>query len=369
MAATKSGSTPIACIRVANRYRKDMGDLQVLADSIQSVGLLHPIVVTTDNVLVAGERRLEACKLLGWTEVPVRAVALNEIVAGEYAENEVRKDFTPSERVAILEALSTYSHGGDRRSNQEQNIALDRDEAAKRAGFGNRETARQAMSVVEGGASELVVAMDEGKVSISAAAEIASQSEDEQREIVKRGEQEILEAAKQIRARRANIALKWTGDSEWNTPTEYIEAARRVMDGINLDPASNAIAQHTVRADKWYGKSENGLVHDWKGRVYLNPPYAYPLVEQFVEKLCNQVTAGDVTAAILLTNNNTDTKWWHLAITHAAAVCFTAGRIRFYKEDDTKSQPTNGQTFFYFGHEPSDFAEHFARFGKVVETC
>ena len=179
MAAIKFGSTPIASIRVANRHRKDMGDLQVLADSIQSVGLLHPIVVTTDNILVAGERRLKACKLLGWTEVPVWAVALNEIVAGEYAENEVRKDSTPSERVEILEALTTYSHGGDRRSNQGQNIALDREEAAQRAGFGNRETARQAMTVVEGGASEIVVAMDEGKVAVSAAADIARRREDE----------------------------------------------------------------------------------------------------------------------------------------------------------------------------------------------
>jgi ParB family transcriptional regulator, chromosome partitioning protein len=45
-----------------------------LAASIGAVGLIHPIVITPDKTLVAGQRRLEAVKLLGWTEVPVRAV-------------------------------------------------------------------------------------------------------------------------------------------------------------------------------------------------------------------------------------------------------------------------------------------------------
>ncbi len=97
-------------------------------------------------------RRLLACRdILEWETIPARTAELDRIVLGEFAENEVRKDFTPSERVAILEALETNTHGGDRRSDQEQNIAVDRDDAAKAAGFGNRETARQAKKVVESG--------------------------------------------------------------------------------------------------------------------------------------------------------------------------------------------------------------------------
>ena len=51
---------PIDGINVGFRYRKDLGDLRTLADSIGEVGLLHPIVVTSEGLLIAGQRRLEA---------------------------------------------------------------------------------------------------------------------------------------------------------------------------------------------------------------------------------------------------------------------------------------------------------------------
>jgi ParB-like chromosome segregation protein Spo0J len=57
------------------------------------------------SVLVAGERRLRAVKLLGWTEIPVNIIDLEVVARGEFAENAVRKDFTLSEAVAIKRAL------------------------------------------------------------------------------------------------------------------------------------------------------------------------------------------------------------------------------------------------------------------------
>lgn len=92
-------------IKIGSRYRRDLGDIDALAQSIDEVGLLHPIVVSEDNTLIAGERRLAALRLLGKTEVPVHVVPLRQIVRGEFAENVIRKDFTPSEMVAIAEAL------------------------------------------------------------------------------------------------------------------------------------------------------------------------------------------------------------------------------------------------------------------------
>ena len=76
--------------------------------------------------------------------------------------------------------------------------------------------------------------------------------------------------------------------------------------------------------------------------------------------------AGEVTAAILLTNNNTDTKWWHRSAKTATAICFTSGRINFYKADGTETQPTNGQTFFYFGDEVEAFLKAFGQFGLIM---
>lgn len=113
-------------IVVENRHRKDLGDIQSLADSIRDVGLLHPPVVSSDNRLIAGQRRLEACRILGWQQVPIRRLDLEDIVRGEYAENALRKDFTASEAVAIKKALEPIerkaakerqAHGGPRSEN------------------------------------------------------------------------------------------------------------------------------------------------------------------------------------------------------------------------------------------------------------
>jgi ParB family transcriptional regulator, chromosome partitioning protein len=61
-------------IQVGPRVRKNNGDIDSLAASIRQIGLLHPIPVTPAGVLVAGGRRLEVVKLLGWKEVPVHVV-------------------------------------------------------------------------------------------------------------------------------------------------------------------------------------------------------------------------------------------------------------------------------------------------------
>src|SRR5260370_21456348 len=88
---------PIAAIKIGNRHRRNVGNVGPLAASIADVGLLHPVVITPDSTLIAGARRIAACRQLGWSEIPVTIVNLNEIVRGEFAENTHRKDFLPSE--------------------------------------------------------------------------------------------------------------------------------------------------------------------------------------------------------------------------------------------------------------------------------
>jgi N6-adenosine-specific RNA methylase IME4 len=96
----------VSDIKIGNRHRKDLGDITSLALSIQQVGLLHPPVVTPDDILIAGERRLAAWNLLNTTRpIPVRVVPLKDIVRGEAAENFARKDFTLSEAVAIKRVI------------------------------------------------------------------------------------------------------------------------------------------------------------------------------------------------------------------------------------------------------------------------
>src|SRR6266853_5675984 len=92
-------------IEIGFRYRKELGDVRALADSIAEVGLLHPIVVTPEGRLIAGQRRLQACRLLGWQDVPVTIVDLLQAARGEAHENFVRKELLPSEIVALKRAI------------------------------------------------------------------------------------------------------------------------------------------------------------------------------------------------------------------------------------------------------------------------
>lgn len=157
-----------------------------------------------------------------------------------------------------------------------------------------------------------------------------------------------------------------TGDMEGYTPAQYVEAARAAMGGINVDPASHARAQTIVQADEYYTKETNGLDCEWVGNVFLNPPYNSGLIEKFIDKLLAELAAGRTTAAVLLTNNNTDTRWFHSAAGAANAICLTKGRINFYKPDSSITSPTNGQCFFYFGPRREDFAAHFSAIGLVL---
>lgn len=95
-------SIPIDSINVKDRIRKDLGNIAALAENIREIGLLNPILVNEHYQLLAGERRLAACKSLGWTDIPViimdTADAEREL-AVEFAENTYRKDFNREEIV------------------------------------------------------------------------------------------------------------------------------------------------------------------------------------------------------------------------------------------------------------------------------
>jgi phage N-6-adenine-methyltransferase len=156
-----------------------------------------------------------------------------------------------------------------------------------------------------------------------------------------------------------------TGDNEWYTPARYIAAARAALGGIDLDPATCEFAQSRIRADQFFTAVDDGLRHEWHGRVWLNPPYSQPLVGQFISKLIEEHSAGRVTAAIILTHNCTDSVWFHKAANACAVICFTLGRISFEKEGGAVAAPTQGSSFFYFGDDVPRFRKVFGEFGFI----
>ena len=105
---TKTPEAEIDAIVIGARFRREPGDIAELAQSIRELGLLSPIgLQRVDDRwhLVYGARRVAACRSLSWTHVPYVEVQLARMLDGEFAENELRKPFTPSERLAIAEAM------------------------------------------------------------------------------------------------------------------------------------------------------------------------------------------------------------------------------------------------------------------------
>jgi len=115
------------------RGRKDFGDLTELKNSMDKSGLINPILITEDNILVAGERRLTAAKELKWKTIDVRItpeINPDNLILLEMMENVVRKDFTWAEELELKNALHNYWL----KEAEEKNIKWGYRETAKKLG-------------------------------------------------------------------------------------------------------------------------------------------------------------------------------------------------------------------------------------------
>lgn len=159
--------------------------------------------------------------------------------------------------------------------------------------------------------------------------------------------------------------LKQSEHVEWYTPSAYIEAARKVLGQIDLDPASSKLANGTVKADTYYTEGDDGLAREWHGRIWLNPPYGKGS-GLFATKLVEEYGAKRVEAAILLLNAyGFDSGWFQPLWNHP--ICFTDHRIQFTSPTRDTGGPANANIFVYLGPDKRTFAETFAQFGAIVE--
>jgi ParB family chromosome partitioning protein len=158
-----------------------------------------------------------------------------------------------------------------------------------------------------------------------------------------------------------------SGENEWYTPKVYIDAARYVMSSIDIDPASSDKANEIVKATKYYTIDDNGLEQPWDGNVWMNPPYAQPLVSYFTKTLIEKWISGEIQQACVLVNNATETNWYQPMLDYANAVCFIKGRVKFINKNGNPSgAPLQGQTVLYFGGNIEKFTKAFGELGKVL---
>jgi ParB family chromosome partitioning protein len=174
---------------------------------------------------------------------------------------------------------------------------------------------------------------------------------------------EAEEWAHRAEKRRQSPVLQSTSVEHY-TPARFIEAARRVLGRqIDLDPCSCEEANKTVKAVKFYDEETDGLKQEWRGRVWLNPPYNGS-AQPFVERLRDRIASKDVTAAVVLLNSNsTDSKWFRPL--WDGVLCFCYDRIRFDGPGNGNG-PTHGSVLVYFGPHPEAFAKEFQQFGAVM---
>lgn len=160
------------------------------------------------------------------------------------------------------------------------------------------------------------------------------------------------------------ISRNHNGTVEYFTPKEIVDAARRVFGGtIDLDPASCALANETVKAEKFFSIDDDGLSQMWHGNIWLNPPYTNGVIQKFVSKLLT----SDFTAAIVLVDAATDTKWFRNLADACDGIVFTAGRVNCLPHGEkNSSNPTRGSAIFYIGDDADKFFTEFEQFGFGV---
>lgn len=241
-------------------------------------------------------------------------------------------------------------------------------EIAKAAGV-SHDTIAKVEKIEEAAPAPVVQASRKGDISVNAAYQVTKMMQEEQEEIASRiqsGENAksvVLEVQK-----RPHVANN-SGNNEWYTPAEYIEAARKAMGSIDTDPASNDIANKVVKAEKYYTIETDGLAHDWHGNVWMNPPYSSDLITKFIEKLKEQ--RGNYEQAIILVNNATETQWFYEIVKIASAVCFPKSRVKFYMPDGKTGAPLQGQAVLYVGNNTEKFISAFGGIGwtaKITEV-
>ena len=144
---------------------------------------------------------------------------------------------------------------------------------------------------------------------------------------------------------------------EWYTPPEIIES----LGSFDLDPcAPEKPLWETAKV--MYNKNDDGLKQIWNGRVWLNPPYSRPLIEQFVRRMAEH------NNGIALLFNRCDSKMFQdIIFQKATAMKFLRNRIRFYRENGERGDsPGCGSILIAFGEKNAEILRTCSIEGKYI---
>jgi phage N-6-adenine-methyltransferase len=162
--------------------------------------------------------------------------------------------------------------------------------------------------------------------------------------------------------------------TRWFSPYEYVEVARNVMGGIDLDPASEEWAnENIIKAEEYYDAEIDGLSKEWEGRIWLNPPHgaeAKPPVRAWIQKAIEEYVEGRLKEACILVPAATAQQWF--APLWDFPMCFIKHRVSFISHKTHEIAGNQAPTPYVLVYIPRDyeavrvFAKYASKVGYVV---
>ena len=169
---------------------------------------------------------------------------------------------------------------------------------------------------------------------------------------------------------QTEITTFTAGDDEWWTPEWLIEASRRVLGTIDLDPASSAEANKRVCAESLYSREDNGLERTWCGRIFLNPPSrrgdptARPHL--WARAMDQKYKSREIDSGILIVKSVLGYKWYEKLYT-TYPVCHLRERPEFVRPDGSiVGRAKKGVSVFYMGKRVDRFQRIFMQYGRII---
>ncbi len=189
----------------------------------------------------------------------------------------------------------------------------------------------------------------------------------------------------------ANLINQSSEEFEYYTPEPWPSLARELMGGIDLDPASNPIANQTIQASRFFTQEQDGLSQSWHGRVWMNHPFhrgelacptprkkckkkkcktrghinkAIPGNSEWINKIIAEYEAGNITEAVIICFVNSSENWFRPLLGYPQL--FPNGRVHYLKPDGSKADScTKGSVITYLGTNLTEFKRLFGAHGTI----
>jgi len=120
-----------------------------------------------------------------------------------------------------------------------------------------------------------------------------------------------------------------SGEFEYFTPIEIVNAAREVMGSIDLDPFSSSTANMEIKADLFFDM--DGLDHNWHGNIWMNHPFSRKMNKPCIEKLIFQYGKYNIEQACCITYASTSEKWFQPLLDFPQ--CYLSPRTNYFLPD------------------------------------